>query len=74
MITVNEWCAGGEGGLVKWGLGVLSMAEMRKGFCPNFLQPFLGNIDRRSGNNPPRTRTLDLRQAGEYPTNAPNFL
>ncbi len=25
--------------------------EMGKDFCPNFLQPFLENIDRRSCNN-----------------------
>ncbi len=37
------------------GENVLSMGEMGKGFCPNFLQPFLGNIDRRSDNNVERT-------------------
>ncbi len=44
MITVNVWCAGGKGG----GRSVQSMGEMGKDFCPNFLQPFLKNIDRRS--------------------------
>ncbi len=28
-----------------------SMGEMGKGFCPNFLQPFLENIDGRSCND-----------------------
>ncbi len=27
------------------------MGEMGKDFCPNFLQPFLENIDRRSCND-----------------------
>ncbi len=27
-----------------------SMGEMEKDFCPNFLQPFLENIDRRNRN------------------------
>ncbi len=27
------------------------MGKMGKDFCPNFLQPFLENIDRRSCNN-----------------------
>ncbi len=47
MITVNGWCAGGKGG----GVSVQSMGEMEKDFCPNFLQPFLENIDRRSCND-----------------------
>ncbi len=47
MITVNGWCAGGKGGWVS----VQSMGEMGKDFCPNFLQPFLENIDRRSCND-----------------------
>ncbi len=34
----------GEGGWVS----VQSMGEMGKDFCPNFIQPFLENIDRRS--------------------------
>ncbi len=41
MITVNGLCAGGMGGGSDQ-----SMGEMGKDFCPNFLQPFLGNIDR----------------------------
>ncbi len=28
-------------------VSVQSMGEMGKDFCPNFLQPFLGNIDRK---------------------------
>ncbi len=44
MITVNGWCAGGKGG----GMSVQSMGEVGKDFCPNFLQSFLENIDRRS--------------------------
>ncbi len=40
-------------GVGKWGVGVTvqSMGEMGKDFCPNFLQPFLENIDRRSCND-----------------------
>ncbi len=30
-------------------MSVQSIGEMGKEFCPNFLQPFLENIDRRSG-------------------------
>ncbi len=49
MITVNGWCAGGgDGG---GGRSVQSMGEMGKDICPNFLQPFLENIDRRSCND-----------------------
>ncbi len=49
MITVNGWCAGGKGGRRKGGgVSVQSMGEMGKNFCPNILQPFLENIDRRS--------------------------
>ncbi len=50
MITVNGWCAGGKGGggREKGGMSVQSMWEMGKDFCPNFLQSFLENIDRRS--------------------------
>ncbi len=47
MITVNGWCAGGKGGEMR----IQSMGEMGKDFCPNFLQPFLENIDRRSCND-----------------------
>ncbi len=39
------------GGVVEKGNGdmtVQSRGEMGKDFCPNFLQPFLENIDRRS--------------------------
>ncbi len=32
-------------------VGVQSMGEMGKDFCPNVLQPFLENIDRRSCND-----------------------
>ncbi len=42
MITVDGWCTGGKG------VSVQSMGQMGKNFCPNFLQPFLENIDRRS--------------------------
>ncbi len=36
---------------VGWGgMTIQSMGEMGKDFCPNFLQPFLENIDRRSCN------------------------
>ncbi len=49
MITVNGWYAGGKGGRGKGGwVSVQSMEEMGKDFCPNFLQPFLENIGRRS--------------------------
>ncbi len=53
MITVNGWCAGGNGGggVGERGVSVQSIGEIRKGFCPNFLQPFLENIDRKSCNN-----------------------
>ncbi len=53
MINVNGWCAGGKGGVREMGMGVSvqSMREMGKDFCPNFLQPFLENIDRRSCND-----------------------
>ncbi len=55
MITVNVWCAGGKGG-GRWvgkkgGVSVQAMGEMDKDFCPNFLQSFLENIDRRSCND-----------------------
>ncbi len=33
------------------GVSVQSMGEMGKDFCPNVLQPFLENIDRRSCND-----------------------
>ncbi len=32
-------------------MSVPSMGEMGKDFCPNFLQPFLGNIDRKNCND-----------------------
>ncbi len=41
----------GMGGRGKGGMSVQSMGEMGKDFCPNFLQPFLENIDRRSCND-----------------------
>ncbi len=45
---------GGEWGKSEGGGGdvsVLSMEGMGKDRCPNFLQPFLENIDRRSCND-----------------------
>ncbi len=53
MITLNGWCAGGKGvGRGKGGgVSVQSMGKMGKDFCPNFLQPFLETIDRRSCND-----------------------
>ncbi len=53
MITVNGWCAGGKvgvggGGREKGGMSVQSMGEVGKDFCPNVLQSFLENFDRRS--------------------------
>ncbi len=47
---VGRW----EGGGVeeKWvGVSVQSVGEMGKDLCPNFLQPLLENIDRRSWND-----------------------
>ncbi len=38
---------GRGGGRVKGGMSVQSMGEMGKGFCPNFLQPLLEDINRR---------------------------
>ncbi len=32
-------------------MSIQSMGELGKDFCPNFLQPFLENIDRRSCND-----------------------
>ncbi len=32
-------------------MSVQSVGEMGKDFCPNFLQPFLENVDRRSCND-----------------------
>ncbi len=48
MITVNGGYAGGTGG--GW-VSVQSTGEMEKDFRPNFLQPFLETIDRRSCND-----------------------
>ncbi len=42
--VVCRWEGGG------W-VSIQSMGEMGKDFCPNFLQPFLENIDRRSCND-----------------------
>ncbi len=42
-----EWRGVGERG----GVSVQPMGEMGKDFCPNFLQPFLEIIDRRSCND-----------------------
>ncbi len=41
----------GGGGGETGGMGVQSMGEVGKDFCPNFLQSFLENIDRRSCND-----------------------
>ncbi len=41
----------GKGGREKGGMSVQSMGEMGKDVCPNFLHPFLENIDRRSCND-----------------------
>ncbi len=41
----------GRGGVGKRGMSVQSLGEMGKDFCPNFLQPFLEKIDRRSCND-----------------------
>ncbi len=38
----------GGGGREKGGMSVQSMGEVGKDFCPNFLQSFLENINRRS--------------------------
>ncbi len=53
MITVNEWYAGGKGGGRGKGgwVSAQSSVERGKDFCPNFLQPFHENIDRRSCND-----------------------
>ncbi len=39
------------GGLADWGDECSVNGGMGKDFCPNFLQPFLENIDRRSCND-----------------------
>ncbi len=41
----------GGGGRKKGGMSVQSMGEVGKDFCPNFIQSFLENIDRRSCND-----------------------
>ncbi len=46
-IQVERGGGRGKGGRVS----AQSMGEMGKDFCPNFLQPFLKNIDRRSCND-----------------------
>ncbi len=38
----------GEGRGMRGKVNVQSMGEMEKDFCPNFLLPFLENIDRSS--------------------------
>ncbi len=43
-VQVGRWGGGRE----KGGMSVQSMGEVGKDFCPNFLQSFLENIDRRS--------------------------
>ncbi len=51
MITDIGWCAGGKGGIEERGVGECSVnGGDGKDFCPNFLQPFLENIDRRNCN------------------------
>ncbi len=47
-------CAGGMGGVGYGEMRFQSMGEMGKGLCPNFLQPLLENIDRRSSNDDSR--------------------
>ncbi len=61
MINVYGWCAGAKVGGREMGVGVSvqSMGEMGKDFCPNFLQPFLENIDRRSCNDGSRELNLN---------------
>ncbi len=49
MRTVHGWCAGENRGGVK--MSVQAMGEMGRDFFPNFLHPFLENIDRRGRNN-----------------------
>ncbi len=51
MITVYGRYAGGKGGREMGGVSVQSMGEMGKDFCPNFIQLFLENTDRRSCND-----------------------
>ncbi len=53
MITVNGCVQVGRGGgrAKGDGVSVQSMGAMGKDICPNFLQPFLENIDRRSRND-----------------------
>ncbi len=52
VLTVNGWCAGGMGwGWVNGEMNVQSMGEMGKDFYPNFLQPFLENIEKRICND-----------------------
>ncbi len=48
MITVNGWWAGGMGGARLEEMSAQSMGELGKDFYPNFFQPLLENIDRRS--------------------------
>ncbi len=51
-VQVGRWGGGGwRGGREKGGMSVQSVGEMRKDFCPYFLQSFLENIDRRSCND-----------------------
>ncbi len=60
----------GKGG----GMTVQSMEEMGKDIYPNFAQPFLENIDRRSCNNgsreqpPPKMPTLSFDGGSQSPT------
>ncbi len=52
MIPVNGWHAGGMGGGVEnEEMSFQLRGEMGKALCPNFLQPLLENIDRRSCND-----------------------
>ncbi len=46
-VQVGRGAVGEKGG----GVSVQSIGEMGKDFCPNFLQPFLENNDRRSCND-----------------------
>ncbi len=45
---------GRGGGSEKGCVSVQSIGEMGEGFCPNFLQPLLENIDRMSCNDESR--------------------
>ncbi len=54
---VCRWEGGGVVKRVGGGASVQLMGEMGKDFCPNFLQPFLEDIDRKSCNDGSRELT-----------------